>query len=299
VILGYYYCNILYTYLLVCNQHIEPIDIDPSTGGMTSASSSAVYPLTTSNLVNIPFPTTTLGAETHTPKHQMSALSSIASADKMWSDGFDDDEEDEEDELELHFHYQHEKDTGVKPEEISDSGRKRQSQEKEGDDKDKENQALPSTSTSRGKGLSSSVLGLGMGRPNRLPRSYSDMSDSQTPPPSGSGSTFSNQSSASSARVGSMTDASTVSGSSMVPTPPGHGARTSLSSNGSGGGGSGGGSGGSGDRPLGRTYGGSTARTFSRHVSAPLSRQWPREERERSRDSGDVSCLLGRIAVHS
>ena len=73
----------------------------------------------------------------------------------------------------------------------------------------------------------------------------------------------------------------------MEPTPPsvyGHNGRSSLSSNGSGGGS---GSGGSGDRPLGRTYGGSSARTFSRHVSAPLARHWPTRE-EKSRDAEEV-----------
>jgi serine/threonine-protein kinase TTK/MPS1 len=136
---------------------------------------------------------------------------------------------------------------------------------------------------------------LGIGKPRAFSRSYHDAPEAQTPPQGGSGSAFSTRSSASSARVASLTDASTVSQSSMEPTPPsayghGHGylARSSLSSNDSGGGS---GSGGSGERPL-RTYGGgSSSRTFQRHVSAPLGRHWPARE-DKSRDTEEVSSCF-------
>lgn len=213
----------------------------------------------------------------------MSALSGIVSSDPLWNiNGIKEDEEDEEPELpQLYFHYagdntkeQNQKEgpskqeVGIKQEDRLNS--------RERDDGGNDNNRHGKTPS------------MGLGRPRALQRTYSDASD-QTPPPISSG--FSTHSSASSARIGSLTDASTVSHSSMEPTPPsvyGTAGRSSLSSNGSASG-----SGGSGDRPLGRTYGGSSARTFSRHVSAPLSRHWPgREEKEKSRDTEEVSPLV-------
>jgi len=234
---------------------------------MTSATNRPVYPLTSSQIVNIP----TLSTSTR----PMSALSGIVSSDPMWNiNGIREDEEDEEPELpQLYFHYAG--DSQVKPEAEIKQDDRRYSREKD----DKENsyhEKLPSSS-------------IGLGRPKVLHRTYSDASDTQTPTHV-SGSGFSTHSSASSARIGSLTDASTVSHSSMEPTPPsvyGHLGRSSLSSSGSGEGGSGGSGSGSGDRPLGRTYGGSSARTFSRHVSAPLARHWPTRE-EKSRDTEEV-----------
>jgi hypothetical protein len=127
-----------------------------------------------------------------------------------------------------------------------------------------------------------------LGHPSRAPRSSSSNSISDrshlTPPQHGlskSISTGSAHSSASSARLESLTDASTVSGSS-VPTPPyagSHHSRTSLSSHGSGGSGSGE----SGGRPGPRTY---SSRPFQRHVSAPLARD--RLIPEESKDTADV-----------
>jgi hypothetical protein len=238
---------------------------------MTSATYRQVYPLTNSQTVNIPAPSST--------NRQMSALSGIVSSDPMWNiNGIREDEEDEEPELpQLYFHYAG--DPNLKPDvkqetEIKHDDR-RQSREKD----DKEN--------NHHKEVSSASIGLG--RPRGLQRTYSDASDTHTPPHV-SGSGFSTHSSASSARIGSLTDASTVSHSSMEPTPPsvyGHLGRSSLSSNGSGGGSGGSGSG---DRPLGRTYGGSSAGTFSRHVSAPLARHWPTRE-EKSRDTEEVRLI--------
>jgi hypothetical protein len=212
-----------------------------------------------------------------------SALSGIVSSDPLWNiNGIREDEEDEEPELpQLYFHYAGE--SGTKKDdqvtvkqELEDKQDRRQSRERE-DKENNKHERIPSA-------------GIGMGRPRGLPRSFSNASDTQTPPQVSSG--FSTHSSASSARIGSLTDASTVSQSSMEPTPPsaygGHMSRSSLSSNASGSG-SGSGSGGSGDRPLGRTYGGSSARTFSRHVSAPLGRNWPaREDKSRDKDTEEV-----------
>jgi hypothetical protein len=234
---------------------------------MTSATNRPVYPLTNSQLVNIP--------TTSTSNRQMSALSGIVSSDSMWNiNGIREDEEDEEPELpQLYFHYAG--DTKVEPEVKQEVGTKQDDRRHSREKDDKENNNNHEKVQS---------AGIGLGRPRGLQRTYSDASDTQTPPHV-SGSGFSTHSSASSARIGSLTDASTVSHSSMEPTPPsvyGHLGRSSLSSNGSGSG-----SGGSGDRPLGRTYGGGSARTFSRHVSAPLARHWPTRE-EKSRDSEEV-----------
>jgi serine/threonine-protein kinase TTK/MPS1 len=107
-----------------------------------------------------------------------------------------------------------------------------------------------------------------------------------TPPQYGHRQPGSAQSSGSSARVVSLTDASTASASSMVPTPPyaaSHLSRASLSSHHSGGSGSGN----SGDRPLGRTY---SSRPFQRHVSAPIDRN--RLSGENSKDNDDVSVMI-------
>ena len=241
---------------------------------MTSATNRQVYPLTNSQKINLPTPSTS--------DRPMSALSGIVSSDPMWNiNGVREDEEDEEPELpQLYFHYAG--NPNLKPEVKQDTEIKhddrRQSREK--DDKANEHhEKLPSA-------------GIGLGRPRGLHRTYSDASDTHTPPHV-TGSGFSTHSSASSARIGSLTDASTVSHSSMEPTPPsvyGHLGRSSLSSNGSGGGSV---SGGSGDRPLGRTYGGSSARTFSRHVSAPLARHWPTRE-DKSRDTEEVRFIYCR-----
>ncbi|KAK4686898.1 serine/threonine-protein kinase TTK/MPS1, partial [Tremellales sp. Uapishka_1] len=114
--------------------------------------------------------------------------------------------------------------------------------------------------------------------PNTLRRSPSHPA-AGTPP---SRTTPSAQSSASSAHVMSLTDGSSVSASSFVPTPPNAGILVegrSVSSQGSGGSGSGG---------TGRSYGG--ARKFQRVVSAPLTRQ--RYEEERYKAGGDESNNL-------
>jgi hypothetical protein len=235
----------------------------------TYGNESQPQPLATSQLANRPKP-----APMETPKHQIasrsaSALASLVSADPLWGD-----EMIEDDDIELEvpdFHFDYDWDAEEK---------KKASLELGGGD-------AKAKATESGKGGVSSIA---LGRPSGPPRTYSGLSDHRPgngqssdthTPPQGYGSGFSNHSSTSSARVASLTDASTTSASSMVPTPPSalrHLSRASLSSHGSGNG-SGSGSGGSGDRPLGKTYGGSSSRTFQRHVSAPLNRNWPAKER--------------------
>ena len=212
-----------------------------------------------------------------------SALGAIVSSDPLWNiNGLKEEEEDEEPELpQLYFHYVGE--TKVKSE-VKQGEIREEDKYRVMDDKENHKSHERNTST---------TSALGIGRPRGVARTYSDVSDTHTPPQV---SGFSTHSSASSARIGSLTDASTVSHSSMEPTPPSaygsgreHISRTSLSSIGSGGGSGSGGSGsGSGDRPLGRTYGGSSSRTFQRHVSAPLGRNWPARE-DKSRETVDVS----------
>jgi hypothetical protein len=249
---------------------------------MVSTAFHHAQPLVTSNLANLPKPATM-----ETPKHQIayrSALSSVVSSDPMWEDEIlEDDMDDDPPPPDFHFEWKsdeekNEKETPNRPTMTSQVDRRGE----------------------QGHIKAGRTSNIALGRPNGPPRTHSAMSnhgsDAQTPPQgygNGSGSGFSARSSTSSVRVASLTDASTVSASSMVPTPPsalGHLSRASMSSHGSGSGGSGG----SGDRPLGRTYGGNSSRTFQRHVSAPLHKNWPSRE-----DTTDAIEEVSLVSPHS
>ncbi|WWC64160.1 uncharacterized protein I303_106768 [Kwoniella dejecticola CBS 10117] len=136
---------------------------------------------------------------------------------------------------------------------------------------DKDKKPKPAPKAVNGQALSSRMATMSISRPTSLsPPAQSptaaNRSSRATPPPRG---THSARSSLSSVQVSSLTDASTVSGSSLVPTPPGSGlsiGTRSTSSNGLDSGSSASGSGGSQ-----RIYG-AGGRKFQRVVSAPISR---------------------------
>lgn len=248
-------------------------------------------------------PTPGLYEGQHTPIKQIasSALLNVAGMQALWTAGQDEDDEDDEP-LEVpkfHFDWLSEEDKQRVRNDTSVS-----ISSKDGQDR---REGSTSSTSGRESGSSSNSTTLtavpiprstlvSLGKPSRAPRSSSSNSISDpshlTPPQHGYGLSKSTstggsvQSSASSARVASLTDASTASGSS-VPTPPyagSHHSRTSLSSYGSGGSGSGESGGG---RPAPRTY---SSRPFQRHVSAPLARD--RLVPEDTKDSADVSISI-------
>lgn len=206
-----------------------------------------------------------------------SALGALVSTDALWRGGDTVDEEDEDDDVQVpDFHYRW----------ISEE--EKEKLKAKADRSKSPNTAAPPPPPQQSTTSSRSMLS-SLGRPTGSARSYSHSSvnEHHTPPhqygrPAQTGSA---QSSSSSKRVASLTDASTASASSMVPTPPyaaSHHSRTSLSSQGSGSGGVN-----SGDRPAARTY---SSRPFQRHVSAPVARREPpdRESQSHSKDSDEV-----------
>lgn len=221
--------------------------------------------------------------------------------DALWTGAGEreDDDDDDDEPLEVpNFHYDwlSEEDKQRIKNEIPISGVSSTAIENQHRRENPSGRASTSTTTSNSSTLTAVPVArttlVSLGKPSRAPRSSSSNSISDpshlTPPQHGLSksvtTTGSSHSSASSARVASLTDASTVSGSS-VPTPPFSSSaysRSSLSSHGSGGSGSGE----SGGGPVPRTY---SSRPFQRHVSAPLARDRFMPADNSIKETADVS----------